>query len=118
MAVRLVVKDGWLDGAGNYHEHDYNVDVNEVCLLLGKLNDTDQYLHFQSQCFCVDFIFLSDTSFEVEIYDLRDGFWAISQVDMVVARKIVEIVSEDAKFGEFIPTTGALWDAYGGGQFA
>ena len=114
----LIVKDEQLDNAGNYIEHAYDANLLEVCQLLEKLNETKGFLHLQSQHFCVDFIYLDDTSFEVEIYDLRDGFWAISEVDMAAARKIVEIVSENEKFGELIPTTNELWGAYGGGQFA
>jgi hypothetical protein len=118
MAQRLKVEDGQLDNAGNYIEHDYDADPHDVCLLLEELKGTKEFVHFKSQCFCVDFSYLSDTSFEVEIYDLRDGFWAISEVDMVAARKIVEMVSENEKFDELIPTTNELWGAYGGGQFA
>ena len=118
MAQRLKVEGGQIDNAGDYHGHYYDADPNDVCLLLEKLKGTEEFVHLKSQCFCVDFSCLSDTSFEVEIYDLRDGFWAISEVDMVAARKIVEMVSEDEKFGELIPTTNELWGAYGGGQFA
>jgi hypothetical protein len=118
MVQRLKVKGERLDKAGNYLEHDYDADPNEVFMLLEKLQDTQKFLHLQTQHFCVDFIYLSDTSFEVEIYDLRDGFWAISEVGMFAAREIVEMASENEKFGELIPTTDELWGAYGGGQFA
>jgi hypothetical protein len=118
MGMRLIVKDGKVDEAGSYLEHSYHADLNEAYVLLEKLKDTKNSLHFQSQCFCLDFSYLGDTSFQVEIFDIRDGFWAISEIDMVVARRIVEMVSENEKFRELIPITNELWGAYGGGQFA
>jgi len=60
----------------------------------------------------------SDTSFEVEISDVRDGFWAISEVGILAAREMTEMVSENRKFGNGIPTTNEMWGAYGGGEFS
>lgn len=36
MAMGLIVKDGQLNKAGNYLEHVYDADLNEVCLLIEK----------------------------------------------------------------------------------
>lgn len=115
--MKLTVKDGQLDSTGAYIERIYEADLNEVCLLLEELKESKGSMHFQSECFCLDFSYLSDTSFEVEVYDIRDGFWAISEVGIVAARKIAEMVSENRKFGECIPTTNEIWGAYGGGEF-
>lgn len=116
--MSLTVKTVQLDNVGNYIESSYEADLSQVCLLLENLKGSKTSLHFQSEYFCVDFNCLSETTFEVEIFDVRDGFWAISEVDMVAARKIAELVAENAKFGEIIPTTNELWGAYGGGEFA
>ena len=106
-----------MDSAGNFVEHSYEVDLNEALLLLEKLKDSKNSLHFKSEVFVIDFHYLSETSFEVEIFDIRDGFWAISEIDIVVARKIVEMVSANEKFGDHVPITNEVWGAYGGGEF-
>ena len=93
-------------------------ELDEALLLLEELLDSTGHLYFRTECFCLDFQDLSDTSFEVEIYDVRDGFWAISEVGILAARKITEMVSENKKFGENIPTTDQIWGAYGGGEFS
>ena len=54
---------------------------------LEELLDSSGHLHFHTEFFCLDFHDLSDTSFEVEISDATDGFWAISEVGIVAARK-------------------------------
>ena len=115
--MRLTVKDGQFDKDGGYTERSYQADLNDAYVLLEKLLESKDSLHFQSDCFGLDYRYLSDTSFEVEIYDIRDGFWAISEVGILAARKIMEIVSENMKFGETVPTTNKVWGAYGGGDF-
>ena len=107
--MKLIVEDA---------QSRYEADLDEAFVLLEKLFDTKGHLHFKSECFWLDFIYLTDTSFEVEIYDFRDGFWAISEVGILAARKITELVSENKKFGENIPTTDQMWGAYGGGDFS
>lgn len=96
----------------------YEADLEEALPMLEALLDSGGHLHFHSECFSLDFHCLSDTSFEVELYDVRDGFWAICAVGIRAARRITEMVSANEKFGENIPTTDQIWDAYGGGQFA
>ena len=93
-------------------------DLDKAFRLLEELLDSRGHLYLQTESFCVEFQDLSDTSFEVEIYDLRDGFWAISEVGILAARKITEMVSENKKFGTNIPTTDQIWGAYGGGEFS
>ena len=117
MTKKLIVNELQKDTAGNYVEHIYEVDLQEAFLLLEELKNSNTSLHIKSEFFVIDFQYLSETSFEVEIYDIRDGFWAISEIDMVVARNIVEMISADEKFGEHVPTTNEIWDAYGGGDF-
>ena len=117
MTKKLIVNELQKDSTGNYVERNYEVDLKEAFLLLEKLKSSNTSLHFKSEFFVIDFQYLSETSFEVEIYDIRDGFWAISEIGVVVARKIVEMISADKKFGEHVPTTNDLWGAYGGGEF-
>ena len=117
MIKKLIVNDEQMDSAGKYVARCYDVDLNEAFLLLEKLRDSKNSLHFKSDSFVLDFQYLSETSFEVEIYDIRDGFWAISEIDIVVARKIVEMISANEKFGEHVPVTNEIWGAYGGGEF-
>jgi hypothetical protein len=117
MTKKLLVHELQKDSAGNYIEHRYEVDLKETFILLEKLKNSNTSLHIKSEFFVIDFQYLSETSIEVEIYDIRDGFWAISEIDMVVARKIVENISADEKFGEHVPTTNEIWGAYGGGDF-
>ena len=117
MTKKLIVNELQKDSAGNYVEHGYEVDLKEAFVLLEKLKNSNTSLHIKSEFSVIDFQYLSETSFEVEIYDIRDGFWTISEIDMVVARKIVEMISADEKFGEHVPTTNEIWGAYGGGEF-
>ena len=118
MATRLKVINGWLDETGAYTERAYEVGYNEACLLIEKLKDTKDSLRLQTQSLCLDFSCLGDATFEVEIYDFRDGFWAICEVGLVAARGIAEVAAADGKFRELVPTTTEQWGAYGGGQFA
>lgn len=116
--MKIKVEYGHSDSTGACIASRYEADLDEAFLLLEELLDSRDHLHFQSECFCLDFHYLSDTSFEVEIFDIRDGFWAISEVGIVAARRITEMVSEKKKFGEPIPMTDQIWGAYGGGEFS
>ncbi|MBV9927567.1 MAG: hypothetical protein JOZ96_21295 [Acidobacteria bacterium] len=116
--ARLMVIDGSLDETGAYAERAYEADCDEVCLLLEKLKATKDFLHVQSQSLCLDFSGLGDASFEAEVYDLRDGFWAISEVSTAAARGVIEVAAADGKFGELVPTTAEEWGAFGGGRVA
>jgi hypothetical protein len=69
--MRLTVKDGQFDKDGGYTERSYQADLNDAYVLLEKLLESKDSLHFQSDCFGLDYRYLSDTSFEVEIYDPR-----------------------------------------------
>ncbi len=115
--MKLIVEGDQVDGTNACISSRYEADLNEAFRLLEELLDTEGHLYFKSEWFCLDFQYLSDTSFEVEIYDLRDGFWAISEVGILAARKITEMVCENKKFRENIPTTDQIWGAYGGGEF-
>ena len=116
MKITVQFAEGDSTGAGNASSSE--TDLGAALLLLEELLDSRGHLYFRTECFCLDFQDLSDTSFEVEIFDVRDGFWAISEVGILAARKITEMVSENKKFGETIPTTDQMWGAYGGGEFA
>jgi hypothetical protein len=116
--MKITVEYAQGDSTGACIASTYEADLVEAFLLLEKLLDLRGHLHVQSECFCLDFQDLSDTSFEVEIFDTRDGFWAISEIGILAARKITEMVSENRKFGENIPTTDQIWGAYGGGEFS
>ena len=116
--MKITVECAQVDSTGACIASRYEADLDQAFLLLEELLDSGDHLHFRSECFSLDFHHLSDTSFEVEIYDTRDGFWAISEVGIVVARRIIEMVSENKKFGEHIPTTDQIWGAYGGGEFS
>jgi hypothetical protein len=96
----------------------YEANLDEAFELLEELLGSRGHLYFRTETFCLDFQDLTDTSFEVEIFDVRDGFWAISEIGILAARKITEMVSENKRFGENIPTTDQIWGAYGGGEFS
>ena len=117
MATMLQVIDGRIDETGAYTERTSEAGYHEVCLLLEKLKDTKNSLRLQTPSFCLDFSYLSDSSYEVEVYDIRDGFWAISEVGSAAARGIIELAVADGKFGELVPTTTEEWGAYSGGLF-
>jgi hypothetical protein len=116
--MKITVEYAQVDSTDACIVSRYEADLDEAFPLLEGLLDSRGHLHFHSECFCLDFHYLSDTSFEVEIYDIRDGFWAISEVGILAARKITEMVSENKKFGENIPTTDQIWGAYGGGELS
>ena len=116
--MKITIECAQGDSTGACIASRCEADLDEAFLLLEELLDSRGHLHFQTECFCLDFQDLSDTSFEVEIFDVRDGFWAISEVGILAARKITEMVSENKKFGENIPTTDQIWGAYGGGEFS
>ena len=116
--MKLIVEGDLMDGTDVGKGSRYEADLDEAFLLLEKLLDTNGHLHFRSESFGLDFQHLSDTTFEVEIYDVRDGFWAISEIGILAARKITEMVADNQKFGENIPTTDQMWGAYGGGEFS
>ena len=115
--MKVTIEYAQGDSTGACIASEYEAGLDEAYLLLEQLLDLRGHLYFRTECFCVHFQDLSDTSFEVEISDFRDGFWAISQVGILAARKITEMVCENKKFGENIPTTDQIWGAYGGGEF-
>lgn len=116
--MKITVECVQVDSTGARSASRYETDLDEAFQLLEELLDSRGHLHFHTECFCLDFQDLSDSSFEVEISDARDGFWAISEVGIVAARKITEMASENKKFAENIPTTDQIWGAYGGGEFS
>jgi hypothetical protein len=54
--------------------------------------------------------------FPVEIYDSRKGFWAISEVSPLSARRIIMMAEAGEQFGNLIPETSLEWSAYGLGS--
>jgi hypothetical protein len=50
------------------------------------------------------------------VYDSREGFWAISEVSPVSARRIIMTADDGEQFGNLIPETTKEWGAYGLGS--
>ena len=53
--MKLTVKDGRVDSTGAYIDRIYEADLNEAFLLLEELLESEGSLHFESECFCLEF---------------------------------------------------------------
>src|SRR5436190_15031930 len=96
-----------LDGSESY---ELDARLEDAVLLLENLQMYGGYMHLKTSHLVVDFNIFSDRTYEVEIFDARDGFGAIgSMLKLNVARRILEMSFNNEKFDECIPMTKEPW---------
>jgi|GEM_PF-5762170 len=96
----------------DYLAYEYVVTPDEAYNFIEKLNEPRDsfYLH-DPEGYLLLVWKEGDQSLWVEIQGM--DFWAISEVSMGAAKAILEIVARREEFGDYIPTMGHIWDAYG-----
>ena len=96
----------------DYLEHEYDVSPEDAYSFIEKLSDPRDsfYLH-DPESYLLLVWKEEDQSLWVELQGI--DFWAISEVSLEAVKAILEIVARRGKFGDYIPTMGHIWDAYG-----
>ena len=97
----------------NYQDSDYELDGEGVIQLLESLGASRNRLFIKGKYSNLEFEVDPERPVTVEIYDIRDGFWAISEVSPVSARRIIMMADNGEQFGNLIPETTQEWGAYG-----
>ena len=97
----------------DYLRHDFDLGFDEALYLLRELKNHRSSLRVDAPASSLDFYIESDGSLWVEIYG-DDGLWAVSEIDLEIGAEFLRIAFDGGEFGEHIPTTGRIWDAYSG----
>jgi hypothetical protein len=106
------IRDLYQEGA-DYLSHDFDFGFDETLYLLKELENHRSRLWVNAPACSLDFYIESDGSLWVEIYG-DNGLWAVSEIDLVIGTQILRIACDGGEFGEYIPTTDRIWDAYSG----
>lgn len=99
-----------------YQDSDHEPDGDGAIRLLESLGASRSRLLIKGKYCNLEFEVVPERPLAVEIYDSRDGFWAISEVSPVSARRIIMMADNGEQFGNLIPETTQEWGAYGLGS--
>lgn len=94
-------------------EIHYEVKTDDAFRLLDRAISSGSQLFIEGEFATVQFGFDADKHLVVEISDIREGFWAISEVSELSAKRIIEITYKREGFSNIIPGTDQQWDAFG-----
>jgi hypothetical protein len=94
-------------------ELHHDVKVDDAFRLLERAISSGSQLFIEGEFATVQFGFDADKHLVVEISDMRDGFWAISEVSELSAKRIIDITYKREVFSNVIPGTDQQWDAFG-----
>ena len=100
----------------DYQDPDHELDSDGTIRLLESLGAGRSRLFVKGKYCNLEFEVAPETPLAVEIYDSREGFWAISEVSAVSARRIIMMADDGEQFGKLIPETAHEWGAYGEGR--
>lgn len=96
----------------DYLAHEYDVSPQEAYNFIEKLDDPRDSFHLHDpEGYLLHVWKEEDQSLWVEIQGM--DFWAISEVSLDAAKAILDMVARRESFGDYVPTTGHIWDAYG-----
>ena len=108
--------EGPLRQGEDYQDSDHELDREGANRLLESLGATRSRLLIKGKYCNLEFEVTPERLLAVEIYDSREGFWAISEVSPVSARRIIMMADDGEQFGDLIPETTQEWGAYGSGS--
>ena len=105
-----VIRERYQEGV-DYLNHDFDLGFDATLCLLKELKNERCRLSMEtpksSLCFFID----SENNLWVDLDDLN-GLWAQSEVSLEAATEIIRMVFDGTEFGELVPTTDKVWDAY------
>lgn len=104
--------EGFLQEGRDYTDHQVELDDESAILLLGQLRPARSAMHVKAENCSLSFILDPGTAIQVEIMSFVDAFWAISEVTESEAGSIIRVAYRGEQFGEIIPGTDRIWDAY------
>jgi len=107
------LSEGLLKQGEDFQESDYELDGEKAIRLLESLAASRSRLFIKGKYCNLEFEVVPERPVTVEIYDIRDGFWAISEVSPVSAKSIIMMADAGEEFGNLIPETTEEWGAYG-----
>ncbi len=108
--------EGALRQGEDYQDSDHELDGEGAIRLLESLEASRSRLLIKGKYCNLEFEVAPERPLAVEIYDSREGFWAISEVSPVSARRIITMAESGKQFGNLIPETTQEWGAYGPGS--
>ena len=97
----------------DYLESEAEVDEGETILLLRRLRPSRSRILLQGETCTAEFHLEPNREISVEIMNITDGFWSISEVSESEAESIIRMASRGEAFGQLIPGTNREWDAWG-----
>jgi len=100
----------------DYEDYEYELDGAGSIQLLESLGAGRSRLLIRGQYCNLEFEVAPERPLAVDIYDSREGFWAISEVSPISARRIIMMADDGEEFGNLIPETTEEWGAYGLGS--
>ena len=106
------LRDLYQEGA-DYLRHEFDFGFDEALYLLKELKNHRSSLWVDAPACSLNFYIESEGSLWVEIYG-NNGLWAVSEIDLAIGTEILRIAFDGGEFGEHIPTTNRVWDAYSG----
>jgi hypothetical protein len=111
--VRLIQSSSKMDVKEKESSSELFLVYDQVCSLIDKINYSKDSIFLKTDFIDVDFYFSTEDKIGVEIYDARDGFWGHAEITAQIAKKIIEIASENEYLDDFIPLTNEEWGAFG-----
>lgn len=106
------VKNLYERGAG-YLLHEFDLPLEDALYLLKKLKNHRSNLWIDAPSAGLNFYIEENGSLWIEIYG-NNGLWAVSEIDLPIGEEILKIAYQGGEFGEQIPKTNRVWDAYSG----
>ena len=103
-------KDLYQQGV-DFLQHDFELNFDETFHLLKNLQNHRSSLFVESATCALSFYIEKDNSLWVEVMDSAN-LWAISKIDLEIAKEILKIAVADGIFEEHMPTTNRFWDGY------
>jgi hypothetical protein len=113
---QLGSSSGPLRPGEGYQDSEHELDGEGAIGLLESLGTGRSRLLIKGQYCNLEFEVAPERPLTVDIYDSREGFWAISEISPVSARRIILMAENGEQFGNLIPETKQEWAAYGLGS--
>jgi hypothetical protein len=102
---------GLYQEGADYLSHDFDFGFDDALFLLKELKNHRSSLSVEALACSLNFYIEIDGSLWVEIYG-NNGLWAASEIDLAIGTEILRIAFDGGEFGEYVPTTNRVWDAY------
>jgi hypothetical protein len=96
----------------DYLLHEFDLGVEDTLYLVSQLKHNRSSVSVVTLSGTVNF-YIFDDQLNVQIDGSSSGFWHASNIDLTIARTILETASAGCEdFGSQIPGTNCSWDVY------